>query len=117
MRKQPVALSHSEGAEDEEEDGESSSEDETEHLEIERVLDGRTNADSKQEEFLVKFKGDVPSLHVFVPQLACGIPSKYGTMMHPCMYDCHNRLQSSSILLQQSSADAGSFGAHKLDGR
>ncbi|DBA97836.1 TPA: hypothetical protein ACH3X3_012700 [Trebouxia sp. C0006] len=55
-KKKPVVLSS--GSEAEEEEEESSSEDEAEGLEIERVLHGRRNADTKQEEFLVKFKGD-----------------------------------------------------------
>jgi hypothetical protein len=55
-KKKPVVLSS--GSESEEEEEESSSEDEAEGLEIERVLHGRRNADTKQEEFLVKFKGD-----------------------------------------------------------
>ncbi|KAL0045080.1 hypothetical protein WJX82_007731 [Trebouxia sp. C0006] len=53
-KKKPVVLSS--GSEAEEEEEESSSEDEAEGLEIERVLHGRRNADTKQEEFLVKFK-------------------------------------------------------------
>lgn len=55
-KKKPVVLSS--GSESEEEEEESSSEDEAEGLEIERVLHGRPNADTKQEEFLVKLKGD-----------------------------------------------------------
>ena len=63
-KKQPVVLSDSAGSEEEEEEEASSEEDESEHLEIERVLDGRPTADSKQEEFLVKFKGDAPLLYI-----------------------------------------------------
>ena len=55
-KKKPVVLSS--GSESEEEEEESSSEDEAEGLEIERVLHGRPNPDTKQEEFLVKLKGD-----------------------------------------------------------
>ena len=66
-KRQPVVLSDSAGSEEEEQQ-DSSSEDETERLEIERVLDGRPDANSKQEEFLVKFKGNTPSLHAFLPQ-------------------------------------------------
>ncbi len=55
-KKKPVVLSS--GSESEEEEEESRSEDEAEGLEIERVLHGRRNADIKQEDFLVKFKGD-----------------------------------------------------------
>lgn len=55
-----MVLSDSAGSEEEG----SSSEDETTRAEIERVLDGRPSADSKQEEFLVKFKGTAPSSHV-----------------------------------------------------
>ena len=55
-KKQPVVLSSS-GESDEEEE-ESSSDDESEHLEIERVLHGRPNAETQQEEFLVKIKGE-----------------------------------------------------------
>lgn len=76
-----MVLSDSEGNEDEEEEEEeeeSSSEDETEHLEIERVLDGRPDGDSKQEEFLVKFKGDAPSLFVVVPSHGHGIACNCG---------------------------------------
>lgn len=54
-----MVLSDSAGSEEEE----SSSEDETTRAEIERVLDGRPNADSKQEEFLVKFKGTAHFCH------------------------------------------------------
>ena len=77
-KKQPVVLSDSAGSEEEEEK-ELSSEDGTEHLEIERVLDGRPNASSKQEEFLVKFKGNAPSLHA---------PSFHAASLHadhPCL--------------------------------
>ena len=59
-KKQTVLSSSAESEEEEEEEEKSSSEDETERLQIERVLDGRPSADSKQEEFLVKFKGDAP---------------------------------------------------------
>lgn len=72
-KRQPVVMSDSPGSEEEEEE-ESSSEDETERLEIERVLDGRPNANSKQEEFLVKFKGNAPSLH-----------APYLNADHPCL--------------------------------
>ena len=57
-----MLLSSAESDEEEEEEAESSSEDETQRLEIERVLDGRPSADSNQEEFLVKFKGDLSDL-------------------------------------------------------
>ena len=65
-KRQPVVLSDSAESEKEEKQ-DSSSEDETERLEIERVLDGRPDANSKQEEFLVKVKGNAPSLHAFLP--------------------------------------------------
>lgn len=68
-KRQPVVLSDSAGSEEEEEE-QPSSEDETERLEIERVLDGRPHANSKQEEFLVKFKGSASSLHA-----PCILPS------------------------------------------
>lgn len=55
-KKKPVVLSS--GSESEEEEEGPSSEDEAESLEIERVLHGRPNPDTKQEEFLVKLKGD-----------------------------------------------------------
>ena len=55
-KKKPVVLSS--GSESEEEEEEPSSEDEAEGMEIERVLHGRRDADTKQEEFLVKLKGD-----------------------------------------------------------
>ncbi|KAL0028186.1 hypothetical protein WJX79_000439 [Trebouxia sp. C0005] len=53
-KKKPVVLSS--GSESEEEEEGPSSEDEAEGLEIERVLHGRPNPDTKQEEFLVKLK-------------------------------------------------------------
>jgi len=55
-KKKPFVLSS--GSESEEEEEVSSSEDEAEGLESERVLHGRPNTDTKQEEFLVKLKGD-----------------------------------------------------------
>lgn len=79
-----MVLSDSAGSEEEE----SSSEDETTRAEIERVLDGRPNADSKQEEFLVKFKGTVPSSHTL---------SLYAD--HP-----HTRSQASTCIITHDEA-------------
>ena len=56
-KQKQVVLSSSEAEEEEEEEEESSSDDDCGGAEIERVLHGRPGADSKEEEFLVKFKG------------------------------------------------------------
>ena len=94
-KRQPVVLSDSAGSEEEEEE-QSSSEDETERLEIERVLDGRPHASSKQEEFLVKFKGNAQSL----PAPCLHAPSLHAD--HPCLVMAEHAICCSCTELWQS---------------
>ena len=62
--KRKKAIVQSSSSEDEEQEEESSSEDDAERFEIERVLHGRRDAETKQEEFLVKFKGGTYKTHL-----------------------------------------------------
>lgn len=79
-RKKAVVQSSS-SDEDEEQEEESSSGDDTEHFEIERVLHGRRDAETKQEEFLVKFKGDT-SVPDFCKSAMASATTYYNESMH-----------------------------------
>lgn len=106
-RKKAVVQSSSE---DEEQEEESSSGDDTEHFEIERVLHGRRDAVTKQEEFLVKFKGDtsVPDLcrSAMASATTCCNESTQLSLhkeTYPLRCDCHK-----SIMFFDFSCDTAS---------
>ena len=103
-KKKSVVLSSS-GASEEEEEEEATSEDESERLEIERVLDGRPNAESKQEEFLVKFKGDMLGQTMLLP-LSCTLDCT--TMLLPlsCTLYCNQSILMSFALTAATSIRA-----------